>query len=156
MNKLVLKCKTITKINEESQKKNLRFFTKLTEEKQLEILERQRQIFRDLKRNGKYKEVSNQLITLASLIQAIDECKKKMNDVKINSIKYRAKKTKTEQKKEKLLQYWSIVVQLKEDEDYSFRAISEYLYKYHRFEVSHSTINNCWNQIETEKNEDKK
>ena len=155
MNKLVITCKTITKINEELKKKNLRFFAKLSEEIQLEILDQQRHIFHKIKNNVNYQEVNNQLITLASLVLAINQCSQKMNSVKINSIQQKSKKIKNERKKEKLLQYWSIVVQLKEDENYGFRAISEYLNKYHRFEVSHSTINNCWNAIEIEKKDKK-
>lgn len=155
MNKLVITCKTITKMSEEVQKQKLKFFVKCDERTKLEIISIQREIFRKIKNNENYREASNQLITLASLILAIELCLKKMNSIKINSIKQRSKKRKANQKKERLLQYWSIVVQLKEDEDYSFRAISEYLYKFHRFEVSHSTINNLWNVIEVEKKDKK-
>lgn len=141
-------CKTITKINEETKKKNLRFFSKLSEEIQLEILDWQRQIFHKIKTGENYKEASNHLITLASLILAINQYLKKMNNVKINSIRQRAKKGKKEQKKEKLMQYWSIILQLKNEENYSLREIANYLEKYHKFIVSHSTINSLLHEIE--------
>ena len=155
MNKFVITCKTITKMSENVQKQKLRFFAKTDEKIRLEIISIQRETFHKIKNNQNYKEVSNQLITLASLILAIEQCLKKMNVVKINSIKQLSNRKKAKSKMEKLLQYWSIVLQLKDKEDFSFRAISDYLFKYHKFDVSHSTINKYWNEIEVEKKDKK-
>ena len=135
-------------MSEEVQRQKLRFFAKLNEKTKLEVMLIQKEIFHKIKNNVNYQEVSNELLTLASLLLAINKCSEKMNIVKINSIKQRSKKLKNERKKEKLLQYWSIVKQLKKDENYGFRSISEYLYKYHRFDISHSTICQLWNEIE--------
>lgn len=59
---------------------------------------------------------------------------------------------KPDPKREKLLGYWVIVRTLKVDQGFSFRQIAQYLKKYHRFNVAHSTIFQLWHELET--NED--
>jgi hypothetical protein len=57
------------------------------------------------------------------------------------------KNPKAKVKKEKLLNLWSVVEKLK-NEDFSFREISKYLKYKHRFEVSHTYIADVWKEIE--------
>lgn len=59
---------------------------------------------------------------------------------------------KPDPKREKLLGYWAIVRMLKLENDFSFRKISLYLKKYHRFNVAHSTIFQLWNELEIKNN----
>mgnify|MGYP000355483912 CR=1 FL=1 len=42
----------------------------------------------------------------------------------------------------------SKVKELKNDIGYSFRNISEYFKKYHRFSIAHTTIQNKWKKLE--------
>lgn len=57
------------------------------------------------------------------------------------------KKVKAKVKKEKLLNLWSVVIKLK-NQDFSFREISKYLKYKHRFEVSHTYIARVCKEIE--------
>lgn len=50
-------------------------------------------------------------------------------------------------KKEKLLQYYPLVKQLKQANT-SYRDISDYLLKYHKFKISYSTVYKLYNKIE--------
>ena len=59
----------------------------------------------------------------------------------------KAKKERYKEKREKLLNLWSKVQELK-GEGFSFRAISDYLLGHHRFEVSHTYIRNLWKELE--------
>ena len=52
-------------------------------------------------------------------------------------------------KKKKNFKLLVIVKTLKKlEQNYSFREISDYLLKYHRFEVSYSLVYQTWNEIE--------
>lgn len=139
-------CETITKHSQESQNQKLRLFAKVDISTKVKILEEQKQLFHKLK--SSYSDVDNTLLTLSSLILAIDLVTKKINDVNLNAIKLRAKNYKYKVKREKLLSYWAIVKTLKLEQNMSFRTISRYLLKYHKLEVSHSTIYQIWNEIE--------
>ena len=59
------------------------------------------------------------------------------------------KKIRIKEKREKLLNLWSVVQKLKL-EKYSFREISKYIRQRHRFDVSHSYIAKLWKEIEHE------
>jgi len=56
-------------------------------------------------------------------------------------------------KRQKLLGYWAVVKSLKIEERMSFRDISAYFTKYHKLEVSYSTIYGLWIELETNKKE---
>jgi hypothetical protein len=89
---------------------------------------------------------------LASLILAIDSVAKELNLVNRNAMKLRGKNHKTKVKREKLLGYWAIVRTLKLEQSMSFRDISSYFKKYHKFEVSYSTIRELWIELENKTN----
>lgn len=147
MQKIDLKIyETITKQNQESQNQKLRLFAKIDISTKVKILEEQKQLFHKLKNS--YQDVDNAILTLSSLILAIDLVTRKINDVNLNAIKLRAKNYKYKVKREKLLSYWAIVKTLKLEQNMSFRSISKYFLKYHKLDISHSTIYQIWNEIE--------
>lgn len=152
MNKEV---ESITKLNQESQNQRLRLFAKIDITTKLKILASQKQLFHKLK--SVHSDVNNTVLTLCSLILAVDLIAKELDNVNLNVIKLRNKNSKTKVKRQKVLGYWAIVRTLKLEQNMSFRDISAYFAKYHRLEVSYSTIFEMWNEIENNiniKNED--
>lgn len=141
-----INCETITKINQESQNQRLRLFAKVDISIKLKILAKQKELFHKLK--GAYSDVDNTVLTLSTLILAIDLIVKEFNDVNLNAIKLRAKNNKAKIKRQKMLGYWAIVRTLKLEQKMSFRDISIYFAKYHKIEVSYSTIYELWNELE--------
>lgn len=59
------------------------------------------------------------------------------------------KKLRKKEKREKLLNIWSVVQKLK-SEKYSFRDISQYIRQRHRFDVSHTYISKMWRELKNE------
>ena len=139
-------CEIITKLNQESQNQKLRLFAKFDIQTKLKIIVNQKQLFHKLKQ--KYSDVDNNILTLSALILAIDSVVKELDDVNFNAIKLRGKKNTNKSKREKLLSYWAIVRTLKLERNMSFRDITIYFGKYHRFEISYSTIYKVWNELE--------
>lgn len=138
-------CETITKLNQKSQNQKLKLFAKVNFETKLKILTSQKQLFHKLKNNN--SNVDNTILTLSSLILAIDSIAKELDDVNFNVIKLKSKNN-NKTKREKLLSYWGIVRTLKLEQKMSFRDIATYFRKYHKFEVSYSTIFKVWNELE--------
>jgi len=145
-NNTMINCETITKLNQESQNQRLRFFAKVDITTKLKILTSQKELFHKLK--SSYGDVENTVLTLASLILAIDAVVKKLDDVNLKAINIRAKNKKAKVKRQKVLGYWAIVRTLKLEQNMSFRDISRYFAKYHKIEVSYSTIYELWNELE--------
>lgn len=145
-NQPIINCETITKLNQESQNQKLRLFAKVDITTKLKILTSQKELFHKLK--SAYSNVDNTVLTLSSLILAIEAIEKKIDDVNLNVIKLRAKNNKAKVKRQKVLGYWSIVRTLRLDQKMSFRDISTYFDKYHKLEVSYSTIYELWNELE--------
>ena len=139
-------CESITKINLESQNQNLRLFARVDLQTKLQILQLQKQLFHKLKNNN--SDVDNNILTLSALILAIDSVVKELDDVNFNAIKLRGKKNTNKSKREKLLSYLAIVRTLKLEKNMSFRDIATYFGKYHRLEISYSTIYRLWNELE--------
>ena len=139
-------CEIITKLNQESQNQKLRLFAKFDIQTKLKIIVNQKQLFHKLKQ--KYSDVDNNILTLSSLILAIDSVVKELDDVNFNAIKLRGKKNTNKSKREKLLSYWAIVRTLKLERNMSFRDIAIYFGKYHRLEISYSTIYRLWDELE--------
>lgn len=137
----------ITKQTLESQNQHLRLFARVELPMKLQILQLQKPFFHKLK--SAYIDVDSAVLTLASLILAIDSVSKKLDVVNLNAIKLRGKNHKTKVKCEKLLGYWAIIRTLKLEQNMSFRNISSYFKKYHKFEVSYSTIYELWTELET-------
>ena len=85
-------CEIITKLNQESQNKKLRLFAKVDFEIKLKILTFQKQLFHKLKNNN--SDADNNILTLPSLILAIDSVVKQLDAVSFNAIKLRSKNNK--------------------------------------------------------------
>ena len=136
----------ITKMNQESQNQKLRLFAKVDITTKLKILASQKQLFHKLK--NAHSDVDNTVLTLCSLILAIDLIAKELDNVTLNAIKLRGKNSKAKVKRQKVLGYWAIVRSLKLEQNMSFRDISAYFAKYHKLDVSYSTIYELWNELE--------
>ena len=139
-------CEIITKLNQESQNQKLRLFAKFDIQTKLKIIVNQKQLFHKLKQ--KYSDVDNNILTLSSLILAIDSVVKELDDVNFNAIKLKCKNNTNKSKREKLLSYLAIVRTLKLEKNMSFRDIAIYFGKYHRFKISYSTIYRLWDELE--------
>ncbi len=143
---LSIKCETIVKMNQQSQNQKLRLFAKVDITTKLKILDLQKQLFHKLK--NAHSDVDNAILTLSSLILAVDSVEKEFDDVNLKAIKLRAKNSKTKVKRQKVLGYWAIVKTLKLEQNMSFRYIATYFAKYHRLEISYSTIHALWIELE--------
>lgn len=139
-------CESITKLNLESQNQRLRLFAKVDITTKLKILTSQKQLFHKLK--SAYGDKDNIILTLASLVLAVDLVAKELDDVNLNAIKLRGKNNKAKIKRQKVLGYWAIVRTLKLEQNMSFRDIATYFVKYHKLEVSYSTVYELWNELE--------
>ena len=148
MQKKILKnCEIITKMNQETQNQMIRTFIKLDISVKVDIFKEQKIIFHKLKNT--HFDVDNSILTYASFVLAIEVVIKNTNQVNLNAIKLRSNNNKKQNlKRIKLLSYWSVIKTLKLEQNYSFREISDYLLKYHRFEVSYSLIYQIWNETE--------
>ena len=136
----------ITKLTQESQNQRLRLFAKVDITTKLKIITSQKQLFHKLK--SAHSDLDNTILTLASLVLAIDSVTKELDDVNLNAIKLRGKNNKAKIKRQKMLGYWAIVRTLKLEQNMSFREIAKYFKKYHKFDVSYSTVFEMWNEIE--------
>ncbi|GGD34185.1 hypothetical protein GCM10012288_05190 [Malaciobacter pacificus] len=137
---------TITKFSIEIQNQNLRLFARVDLKMKLQILQLQKQLFHKLK--SAYSDVDNTILTLSSLVLAIDTVAKELDEINLNAIKLRGKNNKAKIKRQKVLGYWAIVRTLKLEQNMSFRDIATYFAKYHKLEVSYSTIYELWNELE--------
>ena len=150
VDKIIKNCEAITKMNQEAQNQKLRLFVKVDITTKLKILDQQKSIFHKLR--GFYSDVDNVILTFSSLILATEEVLNKIDGVNLKALKLRSNNIKKQNlKREKLLSYWSIVRTLRLEQNMSFRNISNYLKKYHKFEVSYSIIYKTWIQIELKK-----
>jgi hypothetical protein len=137
---------SITKLSSEQQSQFLRLFAKLDITSKLKILDAQRQLFH--KQKSFYSDIDNAVLTLSSLILAIDTVVKELDIVTFNALKLRGRNNKANKKRQKVLGYWAIVRTLKLEQNMSFRDMSTYFVKYHKLEVSYSTIYELWNELE--------
>lgn len=139
-------CESITQLNLESQNQKLRLFARVDLQTKLRILTSQKQLFHKLK--SAYVDIDNTILTLSSLILSVDTVVKELDTVNFNAIKLRAKNNKAKIKRQKILGYWAIVRTLRLEQNMSFRDISIYFKKYHKLEISYSTIFTMWNELE--------
>lgn len=139
-------CESITKLNLESQNQKLRLFSRVDLQTKLKILSSQKQLFHKLK--SAYVDIDNTILTLSTLILAIDTVAKELDHVNFNAIKLRSKNRKSKIKRQKIIGYWAIVQTLRLEQNMSFRDIAIYFKKYHKLEISYSTIYELWNELE--------
>lgn len=139
-----------TKMNVETQNQRLRFFVRVETKMKLKILRLQKVTFHKLK--SVFRDEENELLTLASLLLAIDEITKSLDEVNLNAVKLRGRNKRAQNKRQKLLGYWAIFKKLKIEQGMSYRQVSEYFLKYHRLRISASLLCQMW--LELEKNTD--
>lgn len=128
----------LTKINEYDQKKLLRFFIKANENIKLEIMNNQRSIFFNLKKEFEESLFENSVLTYASIILAVKKYNEKITEIDKNLINKKFKSMNIT-KSQKLLSYYPLLIELKK-KGLSYKKISKYLLTYHKFDVSYSTI----------------
>jgi len=143
----------------EKRKQLLQWFSRQNILVQIDILREQRNQFFKLKQ----KHNESIILGLSAFFLAILYFKKQELELKgknksqnIDSIVHisnfsikKHKKLRIKEKREKLLNIWSVVQKLKLEE-YSFRDIAQYIRQRHRFDVSHSYIAKLWKEIEHE------
>lgn len=142
----IINIENLTRMNMEAQNQRLRLFSRVNIDIKLQILASQKQLFHKLK--SAYGNVDNAVLTLSALVLAIDAVVKELDDVNLNAIKLRGKNNKAKIKRQKVLGYWAIVRTLRLEQKMSFRDIATYFAKYHKLEVSYSTIYELWNELE--------
>lgn len=136
----------LTKMNKADQNKKLLLLARVDLDTKLKMLQVQKSVFHKLK--STHSDVDNAILTLSSLVLAVDIVTKELDHVKLNIIKLRGKNNKAKIKRQKVLGYWAIVRTLKLEQNMSFRGIATYFAKYHKLEVSYSTIYALWNDLE--------
>lgn len=147
MNNAYKQLEAMTKMGIEAQNQQLRFFARVGFDTKLKMIQAQKPIFHKLK--SVYSDVDNAVLTLASLVLAINNVLKELDTVNLNAIKLKTKSVRQKAKRDRLLGYWAIVRALKLEQNFSFRHIAEYLKKYHKLEVAHSTLYRLWSELET-------
>lgn len=152
-----------TKVPMKRRKKVLKWLANQDEEIVLMAFEKQKDYLFNL---SKSNEENRSIIYLSALYMAANNLynlyhaqTSKNRGMDINAIKgvtkIQAKKFKKKSKSEKfdkLLDIKNKILVLKDEENLSFREISEFLKRYHRLEVSHSYIATFYNQLK-EKND---
>ena len=136
----------ITKMHAEQHNQLLRFFLRVDLQTRLKIFKTQKEIFFKLK--NLHKDIDNTVLSYSSLIISILAERRNTNK---NAKIFKAKKFRRSLKREKILEKWAIVKNLKNNEKLSFRQIATYLRKYHKFGVSYSLVYKIWSELE-EKN----
>ena len=145
-----------TALSTNKRKTLVNFFNKQNILIQIDIFKEQRNQFFKLKNKFETSEITS----LAAFFQAIntfyetEQLQKKKNksqdlsslaDISNFAIK-KFQTNKLKEKREKLLNVWSVVQKMKA-ENVSFRKISKYLRSKHRFDVSHSYIRQIWEEL---------
>ena len=135
---------SITQLDSKDQKRLLHLFARLNELLRVEIFENQRTIFHKIK--SKYIDIENNTIGYCSFILAIKEFESNVNFDELQSIKFENQYRKIDIN-EKLSTVVSVIIQLREKQNFTYRDIAKYLKKNHRINVAHSTIFRFYNQI---------
>lgn len=136
----------LTKKPTAEQKRLLKLFVKLTFTQRKEVLKKQRSIFHIL-RSTKGKEFDNETLTLASQILALEDYENSLDTHELDLIKFKNKKANKNNKTGKLLVIWSIIKDLKENKNMTFREIADFITDT-RFEVSYSLVFQEWKKFE--------
>jgi len=143
----------LLKITEEEQKQALRKFSKMTLESRIKVFTEHRSLFYTLK--NEHMNTDPPLLSYASLILAINQYINNIAEIDKNTLDIRAKSIRKFAKRERLLSKWALIQELKNVKDLSFRQIAQYLKKYHKLDVVHSTIHGLWKELENNKEMEK-
>lgn len=143
MNKIV---ESITKLTQESQNEHLRLFARVNLDVKLQVIEQQTPIFHRLKE--KYRDIDKVVLTFSSHILAIHFVLGKLDNVILNASKLCSKSVRNRSVRDKIISHWAIVKTLRLEKKMSWRGVKQYLFKYHKISVSHSTLFTIWNDLE--------
>ena len=144
----------ITKIPTIEQNMLIKRMTKIDTKFKCAIMKDTISIFHQL--NSQYLCINDKsILTYCAFILSLQKNLSNLNSFNLNVIKIRSKKDRNKIKRQKILSYWSIIRKLHIDEKMSFRDISKYLLKYHKFNISYSSIYTIWNEIEKGQENDK-
>lgn len=142
----------LLKLNNEQQKTFLRFFSKVKLEDKILIMDGSRKFFYALR--DKNKGVQIGLLSYCSHILAIKAYQNEIDSVDQNLINLRAKSFRKPRKKEIVLNKLSLINELKKDKGLSYKQIVVYLKRYHKIEVSESTVFNVYKKFNEKKQDD--
>jgi len=145
-----------TQFSLQKRKSLINFFNKQNLEIQVDIFKEQRNQFFVLKNKYDLSDIT----ALAAFYKAIDNfynketiLKQKNKSTSLDELKNisdfaikKNRKQKISDKREKLLNLISVISNLL-DESYSYRQISQYLRKVHRFEVSHTYVKKIYEEV---------
>lgn len=134
---------SLVQLSDIEQQQHLRLFSRISIEERCQILEKQKKIFHKLNESKQYDKTS---LSYCSLIIAINQFANDHDEMQLKA-KVFINKTRKTKKKEILSTYLSIILKLKDEENYTFRQISDYLKSFYKFEVSHSTIYKFYTKI---------
>jgi len=141
----------LLKSTNEEQKQTLRAFSKMPLESRVRVFEKHKKIIYSLK--DKHSKVDISILSYASFILAVNQYVSDVTDIDKNTLDLRSKSMRKFAKREKLLAKWALIKELKNVKGLSFRQITQYLKKYHKLEVVHSTVYDLWKELEENKEE---
>lgn len=142
-NQLRLLCNNLTMQDELEQKRSLLVFTRLDYSNRCMVMKTQKTLFHQLK--DKNIEVSHEILQYCSHIIAIKlHTSNNLDEFRIRAQNFKTKTIRRTNKKEKLATLFSVIKELREKENFTFRQISSYLKKYHKLKVVHSTIHSFY------------
>lgn len=136
----------ITKLSQESQNQQLRLFARIDLATKLNITEQQNPIFHKLK--AKHQDTDKVILSFSAHILAIDSILDKFDNVSLNASKLCSRSVRSKSKRDKIISYWAIIKTLKLEQKISWRGVKQYLSKYHKLSVAHSTLSIMWNELE--------
>jgi len=139
----------LTKKTDQEQKKSLRIFVKMPIESKIEVLAIQQRVSTTLAEQN--RDVALPVLSLVSIIIAIDEYSNNVDDIDKNAIALKVATLVQTSKRDMLLDNWNLVKELKNNKKLSFRQISQYFKKYLKLTVGFSSIHKLWIELEEEK-----
>lgn len=159
----------LLKVSVNHQSSLLRFFARGDLTLRLTILTQKTAHFHKLRQEN--NNIDKNTLEYCALLMAIQKAndeeqslqKKSFRGLELEEIRVLSQKKadqfirkikKPDPTREKLLGYWAVVRMLKLEQNFSFRQISLYLKKYHRFNVAHSTIHRMWDELEKNKKQE--
>jgi len=146
------KVEQLLKLNNEQQKTLLRFFSKVPLEDKILIMDRNRKFFYAFRENN--KGIAIGLLSYCSHVLSIQAYQNDLDGVDQNLIHLRAKSFRKATKKEIVMNKLSLINELKKDKKLSYKQIVIYLKKYHKIEVSDTTVFKIYTKFNKDKQDD--
>ena len=138
---------SITQLDSSEQKRLIHLVARLDESSRVDVFDNHKTIFHKLK--SKYIDIENKTLSYCSFILSVKEFESSINIDKLRSIKFENQYKKVDVN-EKLTTVLSVILELRDNQKYTFRSISKYLKKYYKIDVVHSTIYKFYKKNEKE------